>query len=144
MLKEKYGSSILSKHKRKLINDVFEECLKDKCKFQVEQVFNNSEIQNLLGKNLTYFTPTYNRAHLLPQLYRSLCEQTKKDFIWLIVDDGSSDNTKELVEKWIEEGLVEIQYEFKQNGGKHTAIEYSNEVCKTEFITDSTMGTRFD
>lgn len=51
-------------------------------------------------KYLTIFTPTYNRADLLSHLYKSLCDQTNKDFSWLIVDDGSKDNTKDLVSKW--------------------------------------------
>ena len=46
---------------------------------------------------ITVFTPTYNRAHLLPRLYESLCKQTFKDFEWVIVDDGSVDDTKEVV-----------------------------------------------
>jgi len=86
------------------------------------------------NKLLTYFTPTYNRAHTLPKLYESLKNQTKKDFIWLIVDDGSKDNTRELVEQWQSEGVVEIQYVLKENGGKHTAIDMSNQVCTTAYI----------
>lgn len=87
-----------------------------------------------MNKRLTYFTPTYNRAHTLSKVYESLKTQTRKDFIWLIVDDGSKDNTKELVEQWKTEGLIEIQYILKENGGKHTAIDLSNEVCTTEYI----------
>ena len=49
---------------------------------------------------LTIFTPTYNRAHTLPRTYESLCRQNCKNFIWLIVDDGSADNTAELVRDW--------------------------------------------
>ena len=47
---------------------------------------------------LTVFTPTYNRAYVLPQCYASMCRQTCKDFVWLVVDDGSTDGTRELVE----------------------------------------------
>ena len=50
---------------------------------------------------LTIFTPAYNRAHTLPRTYKSLKRQDCKDFVWLIIDDGSSDNTKELVDGWI-------------------------------------------
>ena len=50
----------------------------------------------------TVFTPTFNRAYILPQLYHSLCEQSCKDFEWLIVDDGSSDQTGELIARWKE------------------------------------------
>ena len=54
-------------------------------------------------KTLTIFTPTDNRAYILPKLYESLCKQTSMDFLWLIVDDGSSDNTQELVNRWQKE-----------------------------------------
>jgi glycosyltransferase involved in cell wall biosynthesis len=61
-------------------------------------------------KYLTIFTPTYNRSNLLLHLYKSLCEQINKDFLWLIIDDGSKDNTKELVDIWKEENKIKIQY----------------------------------
>ena len=54
-------------------------------------------------KTLTVFTPSYNRAYTLHKCYESLLRQTSKDFTWLIIDDGSSDNTKELVDSWINE-----------------------------------------
>lgn len=83
---------------------------------------------------LTYFTPTYNREKLLPNLYNSLLNQTNKNFIWLIIDDGSQDNTEELVKKWKLDNKLNITYIKKENGGKHTAIDLSNQVCETEFI----------
>ena len=71
---------------------------------------------------LTIFTPAYNRAHTLPRTYDSLCRQSCKDFIWLIVDDGSQDNTAELVQQWqTRDNGFEIQYIYKENGGMHTA-----------------------
>ncbi|MCF0235366.1 MAG: glycosyltransferase family 2 protein [Bacteroidaceae bacterium] len=70
----------------------------------------------------TLFTPTYNRAHLLPRLYESLKAQTYTDFEWLIVDDGSSDNTAQVVERFVADGRIDIRYVQKPNGGKHTAI----------------------
>ncbi len=70
---------------------------------------------------LTVFTPTYNRRELLTRVYESLKDQTVSDFEWLIVDDGSSDNTKELVDKWIAEGIVRIRYHYRENGGKMRA-----------------------
>ena len=69
---------------------------------------------------LTVFTTTYNRAYTLPKGYEALKRQTSKDFKWVIVDDGSTDNTKELVQGWIEEGIVPIEYYYKENGGMHT------------------------
>ena len=71
---------------------------------------------------LTLFTPTYNRAHLLKRLYSSIKAQTYHHFEWLIVDDGSTDNTSEVVKTFIEEGIITIKYVFKRNGGKHRAI----------------------
>ena len=62
------------------------------------------------AKRLTVFTPTYNRGYILPTLYDALASQTNKNFIWLIVDDGSKDKTEELVKQWAEEGKVEIKY----------------------------------
>lgn len=71
---------------------------------------------------LTIFTPTYNRAYILKNLYDSLCEQTSKDFEWLIVDDGSSDNTEDLIRSFINEGRILIRYFKQANAGKHIAI----------------------
>lgn len=73
-------------------------------------------------KPITVFTPAYNRADLLPRCFESMKKQTNKDFIWMVIDDGSIDNTKELVNSWIENNDgVEIQYYYKENGGLHTA-----------------------
>lgn len=69
---------------------------------------------------LTVFTPTYNRAHTLPHTYRSLCRQTCKDFEWLVIDDGSADNTRELVQGFIDEAVIPIRYIYKENGGLYT------------------------
>lgn len=87
-----------------------------------------------MDKRITYFTPTYNRAHTLPRLYESLLKQTNKNFVWLIIDDGSKDNTKEIVDVWVKDNKIEIEYVLKENGGKHTAIDLANQVCKTEYI----------
>lgn len=71
-------------------------------------------------KALTVFTPTYNRAHTLVRTYKSLCRQTCDNFEWLVIDDGSSDNTEEVVKRWIAENKIKIRYIKKENGGLHT------------------------
>lgn len=74
---------------------------------------------------ITVFTPTYNRAYILPQLYKSLCEQSSYDFEWLIVDDGSTDDTEVLIKQWLlYQNPFSIKYLKKENGGKPRAINY--------------------
>ena len=85
-------------------------------------------------KQLTIFTPTYNRSNTLPKLYISLCQQECKDFVWLIVDDGSSDETEEIVKAWSNEAKVEIFYYKQQNGGKMRAHNRGVRECKTELF----------
>lgn len=82
---------------------------------------------------LTVFTPAYNRAHTLPRTYESLVKQDCKNFIWLIVDDGSTDQTEALVRKWqTENSGFEIRYIYKPNGGMHTAHNTAYENIDTE------------
>ena len=82
---------------------------------------------------ITVFTPAYNRAKTLPRTYESLLKQSCKSFKWLIVDDGSSDNTRELVSQWEErENGFDIQYIYKENGGMHTAHNVAYENIDTE------------
>ena len=83
---------------------------------------------------ITVFSPTYNRAHLMPRLYDSLCKQTYLAFEWVIVDDGSKDNTEEVTERFIKEKKIRIRY-FKQgNGGKHRAINRGVKEAKGELF----------
>lgn len=89
---------------------------------------------------LTVFTPAYNRAHTLPRTYESLCRQNCKDFCWLIIDDGSTDNTAQLVKGWMEkDNGFEIQYIYKENGGMHTAhnVAYENITTELNVCIDS-------
>ena len=82
----------------------------------------------------TVFTPTYNRAHTIERVYNSLINQTFRHFEWLIVDDGSSDNTEELIKKWINEDFINIRYYYQNNRGKHTAINKGVREAKGEFF----------
>lgn len=81
---------------------------------------------------LTIFTPTYNRAYTLHLCYESLKRQTNKEFIWLVIDDGSTDNTKVLIEQWIQEDVVSIRYHYQENQGMHGAHNSAYEIIDTE------------
>ena len=81
---------------------------------------------------LTIFTPSYNRAYTLHKCYESLKKQSNKDFVWLIIDDGSTDNTKELVDSWINENIIEIKYHYQNNQGMHGAHNTAYELIDTE------------
>lgn len=83
-------------------------------------------------KQITIFTPTYNRAYCLGQCYESLVKQTNKDFVWLIIDDGSTDTTKTLVESWINEKKLDIIYNFQENQGMHGAHNGAYKLITTE------------
>ena len=84
---------------------------------------------------ITIMTPTYNRAYILGQAYRSLCEQTSFEFEWIIIDDGSSDGTSDLVNKWINECKdFHIIYCQQQNGGKHRAINNAVKIAQYEWF----------
>lgn len=89
---------------------------------------------------ITVFTPTYNRAYIIRNLYESLKKQTCKNFEWLIVDDGSTDNTEELIKSWIEEdNKFTIRYYKQSNGGKCRAINNGLNLAQGElfFTVDS-------
>ena len=83
---------------------------------------------------ITVFTPTYNRGHLLQRLYESLCHQTFKDFEWLIVDDGSTDNTADIVKPFIDDEGINVRYIKQENGGKHRAINHGVREAKGELF----------
>lgn len=90
-------------------------------------------------QHITIFTPSYNRAYILPKLYESLVNQTDKCFEWLIVDDGSSDGTDELVNDWLGDRKINIRYFRQENQGKHIAINTGLDNAHGElfFIVDS-------
>lgn len=84
-------------------------------------------------KTLTVFTPAYNRAYSIHLCYESLLRQTSKDFVWLVVDDGSTDQTVQLIKKWQSaDNGFEIKYIYKENGGMHTAHNTAYENIDTE------------
>lgn len=89
---------------------------------------------------VTVFTPTYNRAYRIENLYQSLKQQTSQDFEWVVIDDGSIDETQYLFKNWINaNNPFEITYIKTKNGGKHRAINKGCKVAKGElfFIVDS-------
>ncbi len=89
--------------------------------------------------SLTVLTPTHNRAHRLPELYASLVRQADPRVRWLVVDDGSTDDTAAVVAAWIAEGTIPIHYVHKPNGGKHTALNAGIALIETRLtmIVDS-------
>lgn len=82
---------------------------------------------------ITFLTATYNRASTLPKLYKSIKAQREK-VVWLVVDDGSSDDTEELVSKWKSESIINIKYIKKKNGGKHRALNTAIPLLKTPLV----------
>lgn len=89
---------------------------------------------------ITIFTPTYNRRYRIDDLYKSLCAQTRTDFEWLVVDDGSTDGTDSYFQGLLDTGSAfPIRYFKKENGGKHRAINYALPLAEGElfFIVDS-------
>lgn len=88
---------------------------------------------------ITIFTPTYNRAYILPKLYESLVAQTCKDFEWVIVNDGSTDKTEDLLICWKQENKINISSINRENGGKSSAINEGLKIARGDlfFIVDS-------
>ena len=82
----------------------------------------------------TIFTPAYNRAYTLPKLYGSLVNQEKQNFEWLIIDDGSTDNTEAVVSEFIEENNFAIRYVKQENQGKHIAINKALKMADREWF----------
>lgn len=86
-------------------------------------------------KKLTVFTPTFNRINLLPRLYDSLKNQIDKNFIWMIIDDGSTDGTDQLVKTWQQEKKIDIIYFYKENQGMHSGHNLAYEKITTPWNT---------
>ncbi|MBS6509121.1 MAG: glycosyltransferase family 2 protein [Paraclostridium bifermentans] len=80
---------------------------------------------------ITVFTPTYNRGYIINKCYDSLCRQTNNNFEWLIVDDGSTDDTESIVNEWIKENKIKIRYVKQKNSGKYIAHNRGVLECNT-------------
>lgn len=98
---------------------------------------------------ITVFTPTFNRASLLPRVYESLLKQEFTAFEWLIVDDGSTDDTEQIIQNFMSDKKIEIRYFRKKNGGKHSAINKGLDLAKgnifliidsDDFLTENALG----
>ena len=102
-------------------------------------IFGIYVVHILVMKTLTVFTTTFNRAHTLERLYRSLCSQTCQDFDWLVIDDGSTDGTAALIQGFIDEGRIPIRYIYKENGGLYTGYNtaYANIETELNVCVDS-------
>lgn len=83
---------------------------------------------------ITIITPTYNREKYLNKAYNSLLKQTDKDFEWIVIDDGSTDKTKKYIDKIKKDKKINIEYVYKENGGKHTALNLGIKKAKGELI----------
>lgn len=83
---------------------------------------------------ISILTPTYNRYHTLQRLYDSLCSQNCMSFEWVVVDDGSIDDTKDLINTFIAENLIKIKYIFQENRGKPSAINKGVSLCQFDYI----------
>ncbi len=90
----------------------------------------------------TVFTPTYNRAHTIARVYDSLKSQTFRDFDWIVIDDGSVDQTAKLIRDWQQEADFKIIYQYQTNSGKHVAFNRAVKMARGELflVIDSDDG----
>lgn len=88
----------------------------------------------MMSKFLTIFTPTFNRCKTLSRVYESLCKQRRDDFIWFVLDDGSTDTTEQLIQRFIDENNFEIKYMYQKNQGKQAAWNNALNLCDTSYF----------
>ncbi|MBW3517563.1 glycosyltransferase family A protein [Flavobacterium sp. NKUCC04_CG] len=107
-----------------------------------------------IENKITVYTPTYNRGYCLHQLYDSLCKQLQqnRDFEWLIVDDGSTDDTEHLVQKWMKIAPFKIIFYKQENEGKMAKLNFIHQIIETElcvcvdsddYLTDNALDEIF-
>lgn len=90
--------------------------------------------EKCLNKIITVFTPIYNREILIKKLYKSLISQTNKEFVWLIVDDGSTDGSRQVIESFCKEKIIDIKYIYQNNMGKYIAHNTGVKNCMTDLF----------
>lgn len=100
-----------------------------KCFIIIREIFVGEECM----PRISILTSTYNRAGKLPRLYQSLKKSTFKDFEWVIMNDGSSDHTEEIVKEFQAENLFPIRYYYQENAGKHVAFNRLYELAEGEY-----------
>lgn len=102
------------------------------------ELFRNTRYENAIKKGhkgwLTFFTPTYNRSQFLHRIYDGLVKQTNSKFVWIVVNDGSTDDTDHVIKLILHEDKIPILYICKRNGGKHSAFKAAFENCQTDYI----------
>ncbi len=101
---------------------------------KTNQKFESYFRSNSSYDSITIFTPTYNRAKFLERIYDNLLRQTSKQFVWILVNDGSADNTDEVATDLLSREGVPMLYISKKNGGKHSAFEAAFSECKTKYF----------
>ena len=99
------------------------------------RLYTHTHTYNLKKEKITVATSTYNRRNTLSRVYNSLKNQTYKNFEWIIIDDGSTDKTNELVSEWTKENIIQIQYHYQENQGKHVALNKAIDMADGEYFT---------
>jgi glycosyltransferase involved in cell wall biosynthesis len=91
-------------------------------------------VTSAVAPRIAVCTPTYNRAATLPRLHQSLCAQSFRDFEWLVIDDGSTDETPELITALAARSPFAVRYFRQENAGKHAALNRASRECRSSFV----------